>query len=31
MSAPDRRALLDRDDSGLSMRRQCVLDRKSVV
>ena len=25
MSAPDRRALLDRDDSGLSIRRQCGL------
>ena len=25
MSAPDRRALVDRDDAGLSMRRQCML------
>jgi putative transposase len=25
MSAPDRRALIDRDDSGLSIRRQCRL------
>jgi putative transposase len=25
MSAPDRRALIDRDDSGLSIRRQCSL------